>query len=461
MNKNKQELLKQLPSVDSILKIYEKANENEEIDIHLKKAIRNTLDTVRHNILNEKLNNLPSDQQWLELIKEATIKERELSLRGVINGTGTILHTNLGRSVMSSVIKENLDEIAFGYSNLEYDLAKGTRGSRYSHIENILKELTGAEAALVVNNNAAAVLLALKSLVPNKEVIVSRGELVEIGGSFRIPEVIKMGGGTLLEVGTTNKTHLKDYQEVITEETGALMKVHTSNYRIVGFSEEVSNSDLAKLAHQHDIPLINDAGSGILLNLTEYGLPYEPSVKDLISEGADIVTFSGDKLLGGPQAGLIVGKKKYVDMMKQNQLLRALRIDKLTLIALEATLRIYLDEESCFEKIPFLKMLSLSLDECKAKALELKTMLDSSIFNIELVNGQSEIGGGSYPERELPTYLLRITSEKYSPQDIERLLRTGKIPIIGRIQKDAFVLDVRTINNDEFIKVKEALMAIN
>lgn len=461
MNKNKQELLKQLPSVDSILKIYEKANENEEIDIHLKKAIRNTLDTVRHNILNEKLNNLPSDQQWLELIKEATIKERELSLRGVINGTGTILHTNLGRSVMSSVIKENLDEIAFGYSNLEYDLAKGTRGSRYSHIENILKELTGAEAALVVNNNAAAVLLALKSLVPNKEVIISRGELVEIGGSFRIPEVIKMGGGTLLEVGTTNKTHLKDYQEVITEETGALMKVHTSNYRIVGFSEEVSNSDLAKLAHQHDIPLINDAGSGILLNLTEYGLPYEPSVKDLISEGADIVTFSGDKLLGGPQAGLIVGKKKYVDMMKQNQLLRALRIDKLTLIALEATLRIYLDEESCFEKIPFLKMLSLSLDECKAKALELKTMLDSSIFNIELVNGQSEIGGGSYPERELPTYLLRITSEKYSPQDIERLLRTGKIPIIGRIQKDAFVLDVRTINNDEFIKVKEALMAIN
>lgn len=455
MELNTKQLLKQLPAVDILLKEWEKQNVNEVSDIFVKKAIRHCLDKARQAILSKQWQELPNNNEWLDLIDQELGKQKQMSLRSVINGTGTILHTNLGRAVMSPSIKEDLAAIAFGYSNLEYNLEKGERGSRYSHIEKVLIELTGAEAALVVNNNAAAVLLALQSLVANQEVVISRGELVEIGGSFRIPEVIKMGGKTLREVGTTNKTHLKDYEEVITEATGALMKVHTSNYRIVGFSQEVSNKELATLAHKYDLPLINDAGSGLLLDLTRFGLPYEPTIKDLIEDGADIVTFSGDKLLGGPQAGIIVGKQKYIDLMKQNQLLRALRIDKLTLAGLEATLRLYLDEKLCLEKIPFLKMLSLTSEQCKHKAKELQTILSTiPNFDIELVPGFSEIGGGSYPERELPTWLLKITSLKYSASQIESQLRNALIPVIGRISQDTFLLDVRTIASNEFEKVK-------
>ena len=317
-------------------------------------------------------------------------------MRPVINATGTILHTNLGRAPISREHMARLAEVACGYSNLEYDLEAGRRGERYSHFEKLLCKITGAEAAMAVNNNASAVMLILSSMAKGGEVVVSRGELVEIGGKFRIPDVMEQSGARLVEVGTTNKTHYSDYADAVTEETKAFLKVHTSNYRIVGFTESVGIDDLIPLGQEYDLPIIEDLGSGVLIDLSKYGLTYEPTVQDSIRKGADVVCFSGDKLLGGPQAGIIVGKKKYIDKMKKNQLTRALRIDKFTATALELVLQEYLSEENAVNKIPVLRMITKSAEEVEKSARRFKRMLERKGLKaaITLQKCESQIGGG-------------------------------------------------------------------
>ena len=338
-----------LPSVDEVLsqKEIEELIEKYPRSIVLE-SIREVIDINRQTIVAIKTE---EEAEKFSLTMEKVIEETEkkardnyaLSLKKVINGTGTVLHTNLGRSLISEKIKDEIWTASSRYSNLEYDLEKGERGSRYVHLTDMIKRLTGAEDVLVVNNNAAAVMLVLSTMAKGGEAIVSRGELVEVGGSFRIPSVMALSGADLVEIGATNKTHLKDYEEAITENTRALMKVHTSNYRIMGFTESISVAELVELGKKYDLPVIEDLGSGVFIDLSKYGLEYEPTVLDSIHRGADIVTFSGDKMLGGAQAGIIVGKKKYISAMKKNQLTRALRVDKLTICALEATLRMYLD----------------------------------------------------------------------------------------------------------------------
>ena len=329
MSKEIQNILASLPSVDVLLKqidpIYPHGKAKEATQQVVARLRESVVDGTRKTVI---------DQKEVIAMIHKQLEEKQFSLRRVINGTGTVIHTNLGRSSLSEKAQEQLLATSFHYSNLELDLESGKRGSRYSHLVSIVKKLTGAEDVLVVNNNAAAVLLVLSTLVQEKEVLVSRGELVEIGGAFRIPDVITSSGGTIVEVGTTNKTHLADYEKALNEDTGAILKVHTSNYRIVGCTECPKLENLAELAHENNLPLINDLGSGLLLDMRPFGLPYEPTVKEVLDQGCDIVTFSGDKLLGGPQAGIIVGKREYIEKMKKNQLLRALRIDKMTLSAL-------------------------------------------------------------------------------------------------------------------------------
>ena len=318
-------------------------------------------------------------------------------------------------------------------------------------------KLTGAEDVLVVNNNAAAVLLTLNTLVKDQEIIVSRGELVEIGGAFRIPEIIKLSGGVPVEVGTTNKTHLKDYENAITEETGALLKVHTSNYKILGFTESVSNEEISYLARENELVSINDLGSGQFVDFSKFGLPYEPTVKEILDSGIDIVTFSGDKLLGGPQAGIIVGKKKYIEKMKKNQLTRALRVDKMTLASLEATLKLYLDEKDALEHIPTLHMISLSKERLFGKADILKTKLSDLDFDIRIEEDKAEVGGGSYPASYLESVAVKLTHRKLHATEIERRLLEVEIPIITRIKDNSIILDMRTLRTREFDIVKAAL----
>lgn len=372
------------------------------------------------------------------------------NMKRVYNGTGTILHTNLGRAPISKKHMERIFSLATGYSNLEYNLEEGHRGERYAHFEDLLCKITGAEAAMAVNNNAAAVLLVLSSLAKGGEVIVSRGELVEIGGKFRIPDVMEQSGATLVEVGTTNKTHYEDYAEAITEETKALLKVHTSNYRIVGFTEKVEIHELADLAREREIPVIEDLGSGVLIDLSKYGLTYEPTVQDSIAKGADVVCFSGDKLLGGPQAGIIIGKKKYIDRMKKNQLTRALRIDKFTAAALELVLMEYQSEEEAVKNIPTLEMITRPVEEIKKDADRFLRMLrrQKLAAKIRVVACESQIGGGSLPLERIPSFALEFAPEKIELPELERRLRHLPVPVIGRTVNDRILLDMRTLGKD-------------
>ena len=381
------------------------------------------------------------------------------NMRMVINGTGTILHTNLGRAPISQEHVSKLADIVTGYSNLEYNLEAGKRGERYSHFEKLLCKLTGAEAAMAVNNNAAAVMLILSSMAKGGEVIVSRGELVEIGGKFRIPDVMEQSGASLVEVGTTNKTHYSDYEEAITENTKALLKVHTSNYRIVGFTDTVTIDDLVPLAKEHDLPIIEDLGSGVLIDLSKYGLTYEPTVQDSIRKGADVVCFSGDKLLGGPQAGIIIGKKKYIDQMKKNQLTRALRIDKFTATVLELVLQEYLSEEKAIQNIPVLRMITETEEEVAHRAQNLKRMLIRAGLAAEfgLEKCESQIGGGSLPLERIPSMAVTIKPEKMSVPQLEEKMRHLEVPIIPRTANDTIYLDVRTIETRWFKKITEML----
>lgn len=377
------------------------------------------------------------------------------NMRMVINGTGTILHTNLGRAPISQEHVSKLADIVTGYSNLEYNLEAGKRGERYSHFEKLLCKLTGAEAAMAVNNNAAAVMLILSSMAKGGEVIVSRGELVEIGGKFRIPDVMEQSGASLVEVGTTNKTHYSDYEEAITENTKALLKVHTSNYRIVGFTDTVTIDDLVPLAKEHDLPIIEDLGSGVLIDLSKYGLTYEPTVQDSIRKGADVVCFSGDKLLGGPQAGIIIGKKKYIDQMKKNQLTRALRIDKFTATVLELVLQEYLSEEKAIQNIPVLRMITETEEEVAHRAQNLKRMLRRAGLAAEfgLEKCESQIGGGSLPLERIPSMAVTIKPEKMSVPQLEEKMRHLEVPIIPRTANDTIYLDVRTIESRWFKEI--------
>lgn len=388
-------------------------------------------------------------------IERGVVKMHTPNMRMVINGTGTILHTNLGRAPISQEHMAKLANIVTGYSNLEYNLEAGRRGERYSHFEELLCKLTGAEAAMAVNNNAAAVMLILSSMAKGGEVVVSRGELVEIGGKFRIPDVMEQSGATLVEVGTTNKTHFSDYEEAITEETKALLKVHTSNYRIVGFTDTVTIDELVPLAKKYDLPIIEDLGSGVLVDLSKYGITYEPTVQNSIEKGADVVCFSGDKLLGGPQAGIIIGKKKYIDMMKKNQLTRALRIDKFTATALELVLQEYLSEEKAAQNIPVLRMIKESKEDVEKRARTLRRMLKNANLaaDIELEACESQIGGGSLPLERIPSMAVTIKPHHISVPKMEEAMRHLAVPIIPRTANDTIYLDVRTIESRWFKQI--------
>ena len=390
------------------------------------------------------------------------LKMQSPGLKKVLNGTGTILHTNLGRAPLGKEAASRVLETVSGYCNLEYDLEDGCRGERCGQIENILCEITGAEAAVAVNNNAAALLLILCTLAQGGEVIVSRGELVEIGGQFRIPDVMKQSGAGLVEVGTTNRTRLSDYETAVTETTKAILKVHTSNYRIIGFTEETSIEQLTPLREKYRIPLIEDLGSGALFDLTKYGLPDEPNVQDALRRGADIVCFSGDKLLGGPQAGIIAGKKEYIEKMRSNPLFRALRIDKITAAFLETILLEYRSMERALVWIPTLRMLTQNEKEIAKDAAVLKQLLEREAFDAEiaLYPCRSKVGGGALPVTELPSMAVGIRPSKISAETLSRRLRRLPIPVVTRIEDENVLVDARTFEMEyasEFVRMlKEA-----
>ena len=379
-------------------------------------------------------------------------------LRPVINGTGTVLHTNLGRAPISKEHSERMQALVSGYSNLEYDLDAGKRGERYSHFEKLLCRITGAEAAMAVNNNAAAVFLVLSALGVGKEIPVSRGELVEIGGKFRVPDVMAQSGAIMVEVGTTNKTHPSDYENVINENTGALLKVHTSNFRIVGFTESVDIKELCEIGAKHDLPVIEDIGSGVLIDLSKYGLPYEPTVQESLRAGASIVCFSGDKLLGGPQAGIIVGKKEYIAKIKKHPMTRALRIDKFTAGALELTFEEYLSEERAVKNIPVLRMLTRSAYDIAESADRLAALLKGLDADIAVEECESQVGGGSMPLARLASRAVTIKPRSISTAAFEERLRKLPMPIVGRVYDDRVALDVRTIDDELFDAVAEGVM---
>jgi len=394
-------------------------------------------------------------------LEKNLLNKKIFSLRKVINASGVVIHTNLGRSVLNDEILENVKNISVGYSNLEYDLEKGERGSRYSHLSEIIKKITGAEDCMVVNNNAAAVMLILSTMAKGKNVITSRSELVEIGGSFRIPDVCRESGAELKEIGTTNKTHLSDYENAIDENTAALFKVHQSNFKILGFTESVSSFELNSLKEKYNIPIIEDLGSGVLIDLSKYGLSHEPTVQECIKNGVDIVSFSGDKLLGGVQAGIIVGKKEYIEKMKKNQLTRALRVDKFTLSALEAVFSYYIDEELAISKIPTLNMLTIKIDELYNKAQKFIEYLGSNNeFSYEIIDIDSEVGAGSLPTQKLPSKAVKVISKSFTENELEEKLRNNKIPIIARIHKGNLIFDIRTIFENEFCIIKDALNSL-
>ena len=428
-------------------------------------AVNYVLDVIRKEILEGVV--LDEASLSVEYVSARVVKRVKLtarpSLRPVINATGVIVHTNLGRSILPEKVLKRFGPLGGGYSNLEYDLKRGERGSRYSHVEGILKELTSAEAAMVVNNNAAAVLICLETMAKGREVVVSRSELVEIGGSFRIPDVMRKSGAIMVEVGTTNKTHLRDYEEVICPDTAVLLKVHRSNFQIVGFTEDVETPQLVNLAGKYSIPVVEDLGSGCFIDFSKYGLMHEPTVHEVLAHGVDLVTFSGDKLLGGPQAGIILGRKDIVDAIRKNHLTRALRIDKLTLLALEETLNIYRDERAAVKEIPTLRMICRSYKSLKTKAQRLLKMtgkLTNPNIEINLIEGDSMAGGGALPLLQLPTCLLSLLPKDLRAHYIEEKFRACDPPIIVRVEKNQVLLDVRTIRKRELNTVAQAIRDI-
>ncbi|MCI5147892.1 MAG: L-seryl-tRNA(Sec) selenium transferase [Candidatus Electrothrix sp. MAN1_4] len=457
------EILRLIPSVDDCLLALLQQDDFASFPLMtIKKGIRSVLDRQRQNILQGD-DVQPGDleiAQLLPYIQQTIITLHQPVFRRVINGTGVIIHTNLGRSLLPGDALTQLSITSGNYSNLEFDLATGTRGSRYSLVEELLCELTGAEAALVVNNNAAAVLIALETLARDKEVLVSRGQLVEIGGSFRIPDVMARSGAKLVEVGATNRTHLRDYRNAITPETGLLLKVHTSNYRIIGFSSEVNNEELVSLGKKHQLAVMEDLGSGCLVDLSPYGLRKEPTVQEVVASGMDIITFSGDKLLGGPQAGIILGSKQLVEQIKNNPMNRAMRIDKLTLSALESILRLYQNPQTVFERVPTLHMIAASIDVIHNKAEQLANVLQKKLKNcctVQVGEVMSQVGGGAMPEQNLQSRAVILRPLTMPLNTLEKRLRNLDIPLIGRVENKSLILDLRTIRSDELHLVDKGL----
>jgi len=469
----RQQVLRKIPSVDDILSRKEMSDL---LKIHPRtvvvEAIRRGLGQLREEILNQEdlagwKETSCSFENLFPLFQKEIDLQIQPKLRRVINATGIVIHTNLGRAPLHPLAINHMVEVAKAYSNLEYDLTLGERGDRYSHVEEILCRLSGAESALVVNNNAGAVLLCLNTLSDGREVVISRGELVEIGGAFRIPDVMKRSGAFLKEVGTTNRTHLNDYQRAIGPGSALLLKVHTSNFRVMGFTSDVSLDELVQMGREHHLPVMEDLGSGCFVDLARYGLEKEPTVQDAIRTGVDVVTFSGDKLLGGPQAGIILGKKDFLDSIKINPLMRALRIDKLTLAALESTLLLYLDEKRAMEEIPTLRMLGLDTRKLKRRGNRLLRRLRGRVgkgFQMTLEEDVSQVGGGALPLQELPTIILSMKSPDRSVNSLEQGLRKADPPIISRISKDELVFDMRTVFDEEIPilaqGIEKALMKI-
>ncbi len=461
--------LRQLPAVDEILRHETVQSWVEQFSRNAVTAeVRQVLQTYRHNILRT---TDPATLEALALDVDAIVQQvqtlltqhQAYQLQRVINATGVVLHTNLGRSLLAPEAVAHVQAVAESYSNLEYDLARGERGSRYAHVESALTTLTQAEAALVVNNNAAAVFLALQALAAGKEVIVSRGQLIEIGGSFRIPDIMRSSGAILREVGSTNKTHLRDYAQAMTDETALLLRVHTSNYRIVGFTTEVSLPDLVQLGQAHHVPVMEDLGSGMLLDLQPYGLPDEPTVPQVVASGVDLVTFSGDKLLGGPQAGILVGKAAYIDAVRRHPLNRAVRVDKFTVAALEATLKLYADPDMAVRHIPTLTMLSMTPQAINRRLGRLRRRLQAviqTVYRAQVIEGTSAVGGGALPLAQLPTKLLALRPTFCSVAEFERHLRGRQPAIIGRIAQDHYLLDLRTVQDREIPEIASALQEL-
>lgn len=458
----KQRLLSQIPSVDECLRsgCGQQWLKSFSRRIVLR-AIRETLDKKRREVLEGLTPNVSMDALFRE-IEEVIEGLSAFRLRPVINATGVVIHTNLGRAILSDRAIENIAKVAGSYSNLEYELARGKRGKRYSHLKDILQELTGAEDAIVVNNNAAAVLVCLNTLAKGREVIVSRGELVEIGGAFRIPEVMRSSGAILREVGTTNKTYLSDYENALCGDTALLLKVHQSNYKITGFTDEVGVNELVRLGREYRIPVMADLGSGCMIDLRKYGIYGEPTVQDIVRAGVDIITFSGDKLLGGPQAGIILGRERLIRIIQKNPLLRAVRIDKLTLASLEATFMQYLDEEAAVKDIPTLRMLTQPEEAIKKRARRILYRLKrpiSTSADIEVVPDHSRAGGGSLPDARLATFVVAIRPLNISVNTLEKRLRSSTPPVIARVKEDALLIDARTVQDGEINSLVDCIIS--
>ena len=448
-------LLRELPSVDRVMTHPAAAPLLERFSRRfVTETLRVLIDELREGIKSGRelsSDRLQDESIITDLEKKLTRAARPGMVR-VVNASGTILHTNLGRALLSEAAAEAVGMVARHPVNLEFDLRQGRRGQREDAIESLLRELTGAEAAAVVNNNAAAVLLGLNSMAEGKHVIVSRGELIEIGGSFRIPEVMAKSGAVLREVGTTNRTHPRDYAEAIDENTGLLLKVHTSNYRVVGFAAEVELKDLVAIGRERGVPVMEDLGSGALVDLSRMGLPREPLVAERVGMGADVVTFSGDKVLGGPQAGLVAGRESWIDRMNRNPLKRALRCDKLTLAALEATLRSYVQSPDLLSEIPTLRAFSRPLDEIEEGGRKVLPLLRERLgpdYELELVDSTCQIGSGALPTEEIPSKGIAVRGRGMSADQVAQVFRRADPPIIGRIKNDRFILDLRSAGDPE------------
>lgn len=457
------ELLRSLPKVDECLSWLETSLTDAVPQRIVKDCVQRVIERERRCILKQESpqNVAKGRDEWTALFLQAIRKKMSLNFRRVINATGVVVHTNLGRSLLPPAAIEALGMVGAYYSNLEFDLESGKRGSRYSLVEELICELTGAEAALVVNNNAAAVLLVLDTLAKGSEVIVSRGQLVEIGGSFRIPDVMAKSGADLVEVGATNRTHLHDYERAISERTSMLLRVHTSNFRIIGFTSEVSAEDLAVLARKHDLVSMEDLGSGSLLDLSQYGLMPEPTVQEVVKAGIDVVTFSGDKLLGGPQAGIIVGGREVIGRIKKNPLNRALRIDKFTLASLETILRYYYDSSSALKNVPTLAMLTEKPEEIKKRARKIANRITKKIAphcRVAVKPTVSRVGGGAMPECNLDSWAVQLEPQGMRISAMEKSLRQLSLPIIGRIEDEKYILDARTIQDGEVAELSDLII---
>lgn len=447
--------LRRLPSVDRLLQSSEGASLAESFGHALAvEAMRGTLDDIRQRILAGGA--VPAEPDILAEVQHRLTQWATPTLRPVINATGVVIHTNLGRAPLSRQARQAMDMAAKGYTNLEFDLPEGTRGSRYVHAVSLLKRLTGAEDALVVNNNAAGVLLALSTLAVGREVIISRGQLVEIGGGFRIPDVMRQSGANLVEVGTTNRTYLRDYEAAITPDTAVLLRVHSSNFRISGFTHQPGLAEMADLAHGRGLWLMDDLGSGTFLDTAAHGLAHEPMVQESLAAGADVVTFSGDKLLGGPQAGYLVGKGELVQRMRSHPLTRAVRLDKIAIAGIEATLRHYLLNEA-HRTIPVWRMIAADAQALKRRARRWARQLKEAGLEVSVVVGHSTVGGGSLPGETLPTWVMALTIS--SPDRFAAALRTGDPAVVPRIEEGRVLFDPRTVLPEEDKALVRAILA--